>query len=134
MTYRSRRNRTMSSSSSSGGVGFSGLLTPPLKLVQEWASEFYGAAVLAPGEAMIAIATEAARWGAHQELEACCKWLPKLPPWSADDLRRYRRPKPPSLKEQALKEMDKLDEMWDVTSIEDKSLDIIRRAIESLPD
>ena len=27
MTYRSRRNRTMSSSSSSGGVGFSGLLT-----------------------------------------------------------------------------------------------------------
>jgi hypothetical protein len=27
MTYRSRRNRTMNSSSSSGGVGFSGLLT-----------------------------------------------------------------------------------------------------------
>ena len=27
MTYRSRRNRTMSSSSSSGGVGLSGLLT-----------------------------------------------------------------------------------------------------------
>ena len=27
MTYHSRRNRTMSSSSSSGGVGFSGLLT-----------------------------------------------------------------------------------------------------------
>lgn len=40
--------------------------------------------------------------GADQELEACCKWLPKLPPWSADDLRRHRRPKPPSLAKRAL--------------------------------
>jgi hypothetical protein len=47
----------------------------------------------------------ATQWGADQELEACCKWLPKLPPWSADDLRRHRRPKPPSLKQQALNEL-----------------------------
>ncbi len=44
-------------------------------------------------------ATELAQKIADQELEACCKWLPKLPPWSADDLRKHRRPKPPSLKE-----------------------------------
>ena len=44
-------------------------------------------------------ATELAQKIADQELEACCKWLPKLPPWSADDLRKHRRPKPPSLKD-----------------------------------
>jgi hypothetical protein len=38
------------------------------------------------------------------------------------------------LKEKALKEMDKLDAMWDVTSIEDESLDTIRKALEALPD
>ena len=62
--------------------------------------------------------------GADQELEACCKWLPKLPPWSADDLRRHRRPKPPSLKEQAL------------AALEDDEIDVylIRRALEALDD
>ena len=38
-------------------------ITPPPELVQQWASEFYGTAI-APGEASIAIATQAARWGA----------------------------------------------------------------------
>ena len=70
-------------------------ITPPTKLIAQWVKA-------APGpfqEEYIAI--EAARWGADMELEACCKWLPKLPPWSADDLRKHRRPKPSSLKEQA---------------------------------
>ena len=74
-------------------------ITPPPELVRQWLED-------GPedGELGISkhIATQAARWGSDQELEACCKWLPKLPPWSADDLRRYRRPKPLSLKEQAL--------------------------------
>ncbi len=51
------------------------------------------------------IATQAARWGADQELEACCEWIYKLMDrgleWSMD-LRAARRPKPPSLKERAL--------------------------------
>ena len=74
------------------------------------------------------IAIQAAQWGADQELEACCAWLPKLPPWSADDLRRHRRPKPPSLKEQALAAQQR---MWDGTSNHD-DWNLIRRALEAL--
>ena len=76
----------------------------------------------------------AAQWGADQELEACCALLEVSDKNARDFLQSARRPKPPSLKEQALQEMDKLDAMWDVTSIEDKSLDTIRRALEQLPD
>ena len=45
-------------------------ITPPPELIAKWASEFYGTTI-APGEASIAIATQAACWGADQELEAC---------------------------------------------------------------
>jgi hypothetical protein len=58
------------------------------------------------------VATQAAQWGADQELEACCEWF------SADvvsevidvvsALRAARRPKPPSLKAQAQVELDRL--------------------------
>ena len=46
----------------------------------------------------------AAQWAADQELEACCEWLGG---YTSDRmaiyfLRAARRPKPPSLKEQAL--------------------------------
>jgi hypothetical protein len=49
-------------------------ITPPPELVKQWASEFYGTTI-APGEAAIYVATQAAQWGADQELEACCEWL-----------------------------------------------------------
>lgn len=70
------------------------------------------------------------RAGADQELEACCKWLPKLPPWSGNDLRKHRRPKPPSLKEQALEAQRR---MWSGASNHD-DWDLVRRALEQLPD
>ena len=76
------------------------------------------------------IASQAARWGADQELNECCKWLPKLPPWSADDLRKHRRPKPPSLKELALGILDVAHH--DV--LEDDQIATIRRALETLPE
>ena len=47
-------------------------ITPPPELIAKWASEFYGTAI-APGEGVIAIAIQAARWGSDQELEACCE-------------------------------------------------------------
>ena len=73
-------------------------ITPPTELVSMWRDLLASRSE----EDVLIFATQ---WGADQELEACCKWLPKLPPWSADDLRRHRRPKPPSLKEQALNEL-----------------------------
>jgi hypothetical protein len=75
-------------------------------------------------------ACEAARWGADQELEAICWWL-----CSEDEagmalrLRRHRRPKPPSLKEQALALLDDASDRLDAAHE-----NTIRRALEALPD
>jgi hypothetical protein len=101
-------------------------IAPPPELVQQWL-EFSPA---------IAIAA-AFQAGADQELEACCKWLPKLPPWSGDDLRRHRRPKPPSLKEEALQALNDAVKMADDVPPEgicSDQADIIRRALETLPE
>ncbi len=51
------------------------------------------------------IATRAAQWGADQELEACCEWLDGVGDLTLQ-LRADRRPKPPSLKQRALKGLD----------------------------
>jgi len=104
-------------------------ITPPPELVQQWCHEDGDEIKTSPRWYQI-VATKAARWGANQELEACCKWLPKLPPWSADDLRRHRRPKPPSLKEQALEVVTGLEKRWDLQC----DLTLLRRALEQLDD
>ena len=106
-------------------------ITPPPELVQQWclhsnkhetADQFWRH-----------IATQAAQWGSDQELEACCKWLPKLPPWSANDLRKHRRPKPTSLKEQALMALEDGD-IGPGASLTPVEVCIIRRALEALDD
>ena len=117
-------------------------ITPPPELVQQWAKH-----ILTPEEGNLALdldwfATQAAQWGADQELEACCEWLKQEreePGWARrinlHFLRAARRPKPLSLKEQALGAMGRFttnahtrgDEM-----IQD--FDTIRRALEALPN
>jgi len=74
-------------------------ITPPPELVQLLRNEAPQGIRDAGVTRELFLITAAYRAGADAELEACCKWLPKLPPWSADDLRRHRRPKPPSLKD-----------------------------------
>jgi hypothetical protein len=76
-------------------------ITPPTELVQQWWDGTHGAFY-----EFEAIATQAARWGADQELEACCHLLRQQGFDVVDDLRATRRPKPPSLKEQALAALD----------------------------
>ncbi|ADF42421.1 hypothetical protein S-CBS2_gp065 [Synechococcus phage S-CBS2] len=71
--------------------------TPPPELVQQWIEE--GPPLSQPKHVAHFIADRAAQWGADQELEACCEWIPKATPWDAEQLRAARRPKPPSLKE-----------------------------------
>ena len=75
-------------------------ITPPPELVEQWHVEAMKG-FRTNGVYEQDIATQAARWGADQELEACCEWL-KDPHETAKLLRAARRPKPPSLKEQAL--------------------------------
>jgi hypothetical protein len=98
-------------------------ITPPPELVQQWINEEDG---LTAGH----IAARAAQWGANQELEACCRWLPRLPPWSANDLRKHRRPKPPSLKAQALAALEVIPKLVGFES----ERDTIRAALEALDD
>jgi hypothetical protein len=78
------------------------------------------------------VARQAFQAGADQELEACIAWFDKYIPGYelvADRLRAARRPKPPSLKEQAL---EALDEEQAELSIQNYKL--IRAVLESLPD
>ena len=87
------------------------------------------------------IATQAAQWGADQELEACCEWLEKdldayelvglRAVYLDHNLRAARRPKPPSLKEQALAVIEN-STICDHLSPQDAA--IIRRALEALDD
>jgi len=75
------------------------------------------------------IATRAAQWGADQELDACCKVLKDWGSCLSPDLRAARRPKPPSLKAQALEAMHR---NWNPHNNDDFAT--IRRALEALND
>jgi hypothetical protein len=112
-------------------------ITPTSELVKQWASEkcyderdwLYE----------LHIANRAAQWGADQELAACCEWF--IRDWTdietADNLRAARRSKPPSLKEQALAELERVDMLWDTNEFSKETLgalDTIRRALEQLND
>ena len=107
-------------------------ITPPPELVQQWINEFYGTTI-APGEAAIDIATQAAQWGADQELEACVQLTRDNDGYDAAlGLRATRRPKPPSLKEQALDALSEAESSG-CLYVNGRS-DTIRRALEALPN
>ena len=108
-------------------------ITPPPELVQQWSADIYEQTASDDLRDSY-IATQAARWGADQELEACCEWLElHYPHVYTARLKRCRRPIPPSLKEQALDSWDRIkSEDW--CQEIDIDLDTIRRALESLPD
>lgn len=83
-------------------------LTPSSDLVRQWNEE--ALSIPDPLGWSEYIATQAALWGANQELEACCEWVTKWKsPSSAGLLRRDRRPKPPSLSEQAFAALSKIE-------------------------
>jgi len=98
-------------------------ITPPPELVIEW----WNQCTVTSDNLIRQFATQAARWGADQELDACCSWLKGTAHIGIDfELINARRPKPPSLKEKALEAIDALEGF--------KGVDIIRQALESLPD
>jgi hypothetical protein len=78
------------------------------------------------------VARKAFQAGADQELEACCGVLDDLNDgyWSKE-LRAARRPKPPSLKEQALQELEFLTDIASGLGCDGST---IRRALEQLDD
>lgn len=79
------------------------------------------------------IATQAARWGADLELDACCGVLrDKAYLCGEGMLRAARRPKPPSLNEQALKQLDCVEDFLRNQGV--INTDPFRRALENLPN
>ena len=110
-------------------------ITPPPELQGQWQLESpFKFMCLGREDYMI---DRAAQWGADQELEACCEWLCSSSgnyyADIAERLRAARRPKPLSLKEQALLQLDTLNADL---AMHGKGCDLsqIRRALEQLND
>ena len=126
-------------------------IAPPPELVREWAQK------CSPYGFARDIATQAAQWGRDQrgsvneselqkardqQLEDCCEQLKSIPSplgipfgeMASNALRNACRPKPPSLKEQALSELEEI-----MTELHDETgsaftASAIRRALEALPN
>lgn len=104
------------------------LITPSPELIEEWIELSRPSAVsyVDPNK----LATLAARWGADQELKACCEHLKSSmsPRATINYLRAARRPRPTSLKKRALKAAEiELDPNG-------KNGSLIIRALKSLPE
>ncbi len=112
-------------------------ITPPPELIQKWSEQFEA------GRSLYAMFEDIYRAGADAELEACCMEIidgegrfyidetsdrVRL----TEDLWTTRRPKPPSLKEQALALIN--HDPKNQPFLSEKGIDIIRRALEQLDD
>jgi hypothetical protein len=112
---------------------------PPTELVQQWVDTYFGGKI-SQSNFHVDLATRAAQWGADQELEAIIQLagesaLPEEDRYfdgmTVASLRSQRRPKPPSLKEQALED---LHIAFDTGCFSERQADTIRRALEQLDD
>lgn len=106
-------------------------ITPPLELVHQWVD-------MLASRSDQAVFTMAAQWGADQELLACGNYLEKCAAWEPEDVTEfynYRRPKPPSLKQQALATLEvEPDDAKELIVFDTEQVNIIRRALEQLND
>ena len=122
-------------------------ITPPPELAEQLATLVKSWAEVAMDDGLVAyayaseIARKTLEWGApilmqqgaDEELDACLQLLEVNGcPRKFIDLLTARRPKPPSLKEQALKALDALP--TPAGQVTADRLEIIRRALEQLDD
>jgi hypothetical protein len=103
-------------------------ITPPPELIEQWVN-------MLSSRSDYVVFSLAAQWGADQELEACLLCLQnndyeKIAQCLHDD----RRPKPPSLKEQALELAKPAGTAGAYVTFGPEELDTIRRALEALPN
>jgi hypothetical protein len=117
-------------------------ITPPPELFNKLKEEWAALGVKIRGDLGNYLVNNAYRIGADQELDTCCEYVYerlKLTTAAciAQELRAARRPKPPSLKEQALQALSEAVKMADDVPPEgicSGQADIIRRALEALPE
>ena len=107
-------------------------LVPPPELVQQWIKQCNDPVKPRWQEYEQDIANLTAQWGADQELTECLRYASNNG-LSATRMRETRRPKPPSLKEQALLQLDTLNADL---AMHGRGCDLsqIRRALEALDD
>ena len=111
-------------------------ITPPSELLEQWVNT--AQKLEGPLAYTKSIALQAAQWGADQELEACCEWFQEFyetESWVKHDLKHFRaarRPKPPSLKEQALEALREAEASGHLY-VNGRG-DIIRKGLEALPN
>jgi hypothetical protein len=112
-------------------------IQPSPELVEQWEEQFLERPTINGCFIQSYIAAKAARWGADQELEACCAEVS----WNGNkalsvELRAARRPKLPTLKEQALAILATAggpDYPTQMTVLNTDQHILIRRALEALP-
>ena len=106
-------------------------ITPPPELLKQWEEVWFTRCYTRINFDELIL--EVFRAGADQELEACCEVLNEHNPsaYWGELLRSRRRPKPPSLKEQALKVLSETELRHEWTIADE---DIIRRALESITE
>ena len=132
-------------------------ITPPDPLMQQWRHQWWSVDPDCLGTSLQHyIADQASQWGWDQrgaaneaelqqardeELEACYEWLyfyganGASSAGDARNLRAARRPKPPSLKEQALGAMGRFTVNAHTNADEmNRDFDTIRLALEALPN
>jgi len=109
-------------------------ITPPPELVQQWCHEDGDEIKTSPRWYQI-VATKAARWGADQELEACCELTRDNDGYDAAlGLRASRRPEP-TLKEQARDALGRFSTNAHTHASQmTEDFDLLRRALEQLTD
>ena len=116
-------------------------ITPPPELRRQWLDNDHFSMVTGTHDLITitrdrlnSVMDQSARWGADQELESCIELL-KADGYKAlaSPLRAARRPKPPSLKEQALTALDDAVMRGDCITISD-ALPTLRRALDALND
>jgi len=119
-------------------------ITPPAELIEDWIEIAKPEPWKRPPDPNV-LCTLAAQWGADRQLEADAEWLEQ---YSLDaphltitptgkGLVEAMRPKPPSLKEQALKTFEEApgpDHPMAMTVLNAEQHALIRRALEALPD
>jgi predicted ATP-grasp superfamily ATP-dependent carboligase len=103
---------------------------PPSDQLKKWEDEWFN-----EEEHADVLLIQAFQAGADQELEACCEVLARElicdGKHVATDLHMIRRPKPLSLKQQAL---EMLENAWEGGHINNNAAQTIRRALEALPE
>ena len=118
-------------------------IAPPSELIQQWIDEPQHMTEDQLGKCVTLISMDGARfqeiinkasqYSADQELEACIAWLEWQKLVRHENLTAYlratRRPKPPSLKDEALAVLDDCADRLDAAHE-----NVLRRALEALPN